>query len=342
METYYACSMVNSFFLTINGRLDDEKCLTFCCEPIDGRPAIVWGNDASESLVNIINKRQDFLEECRRVEKNGFEITRELTAGCVNCAYFQKKMWNSDGRIHYVNLSMYPSPCQCKCFYCDVHRKDQRISAEMKKEYDKMFDMLEFAKKCNAIASDARWQVSCGEITIHPFKERILDLVEGYATTFYTNGFKFDERIAWNLKNNPYSAIDVSIDAGTPSTWYKVKGVNNFEDVAMNLMRYSLSSKREGQIVLKYIVFPGINDSEEDYISLIEMMKLLKTSHLTISRDSRKKYKLGEEETSALVKSAARLAAICFKNGIANDMFTYTMEEQKMIVEATNHILENA
>lgn len=339
MENYYSCGMINSLFLTLNGRLDNEKCITFCCEPVDGRPAISFGNDAPETLMKFIDARLRFINESKLVEKNS-GIERVLTAGCVECANFQKNNWKADGRIHYVNLSMYPSPCQCKCFYCNVHETNQSIDEEMKTRYEKLFETLEYAKRCDVIAPDARWQISCGEISIHPYKNRIYDLVEGCAATFYTNGFKFDERIADNLKNNPHSAIDVSLDAGTPSTWYKVKGVNNFETVAMNLTQYYLTSGREGQIALKYIVFPGINDSDEDYETLMEMMKILKVSHLTISRDTRTKYQLNQKEENDLVVAAGRLAALCYKNDLSIDMFTYTPEEQQLSVAIAKRLLE--
>ena len=54
------------------------------------------------------------------------------------------------------------------------------------------------------------WQISTGEITIHPYKDRILDLVKNDRACFYTNAFIFDEKIAANLKVNPNSAINLS------------------------------------------------------------------------------------------------------------------------------------
>lgn len=338
---YKNCGMIQSFFLTINGRLDKENCLSFCCEPIEGKPGISFEDDAENVLRNMIDLRLRFINEAKQIQGEDEEEKRRFTAGCAKCANYRPGNWIGDGRIHYVNLSMYPSPCQCKCFYCSVHENDQSVSEpDIKEAYEKLFDLLEYAKRCEVIAPDARWQVSCGEIAIHPYKDRIYDLVEGCAATFYTNCFKYDERIADNLRRNPYSAIDLSIDAGTPSTWKKVKGVDNFEAVAMNLTKYYLACGRAGQIALKYIVFPGINDGNEDYESLIEMMKILKVSHLTISRDGRKKYKLDEKETNELLVAAGRLHALCKKNGFTTDMFTYTPEEQQLVMAIADHLLE--
>ena len=106
-----------------------------------------------------------------------------------------------------------------------------------------------------------------------------------------------------------------------------------------NLARYYTQSARPGQITLKYIVLPGVNDIYEAYQSLIEIMKVLEVKHLTLSRDGRKKYNMNREERIELLGAAAYLLAMCYKNGITNDMFTYTQEEQKKAVQLAGEIL---
>lgn len=66
------------------------------------------------------------------------------------------------------------------------------------------------------LSQDAAWQVSCGEIAIHPYHDRILQLVRKKHAVFYTNCMKYDEAVAQNLHDNPKSSINFSIDAGTP------------------------------------------------------------------------------------------------------------------------------
>lgn len=338
MGEYCSCNMMNSFFLTISGRVDQEKCMAFCSEPIENRPKTTLKKNAVDTVREMMEVRRRFLEESIQVEEG--KLVRTLSNACLQCVNFRKDGWASDGLIHYVNLSAYPSPCQCRCFYCNVYEESQSIqSAEVKGAYEKLFATLEYVKTNKLLASDARWQISCGEITIHPYKERIFDLVEGQAATFYTNCFKYDERIAKNLRENPESAINVSIDAGTPSTWHKVKGVDNFEEVAMNLTRYHLACIGQNQIGLKYIVFPGVNDRDEDYFSLMEIMKILKVTHLTISRDIRKKYQVDSEEMKELIASAGRLFAVCYRSGVTNDMFMYSKEEQRRITTYADRLL---
>ena len=206
---------------------------------------------------------------------------------------FQEKDWDEiDGLIHFININMFYAPCQCKCIYCGQHTIDKSIldSKLNDKSFEKVINAIESMKNQCMIADDVLWQVASGEITIHPLKDRILSLINGNAARFLTNGFIFNEKIAANLGKNPRSEINLSIDSGTAKTWYKVKGVNNFNTVIDNLNKYSANSARPGQITLKYIVLPGINDNLADYQGVIEIMKVLKAEQLQISRDSRFKY----------------------------------------------------
>ena len=334
MKEFYSCPLINAMYINFNGRLDNEKAITICCEPIEDRPGISFATDVETTLSNFIDARLRLINE-------GYTSDEEYSLGCRKCARYQKKEWAVSQQILYVNLSMYPSPCQCKCFYCKVHSESQAIADPLIKErYEHLFDLIDYAKRTGVIAPNAAWQISCGEIAIHPYKNRIMDLIRGQRVTFYTNCFIYDEQIAENLRVNSGSAINLSIDAGTPETWMKVKGVDNFEDVMMNLTQYYVAGNKPGQITLKYIVFPGINDSEEDYISVIEIMKVLKVKHLTISRDTRDKYVSSPEKVEELMYAAARLVYKCYINDISMDMFTYTKEEQARIVEVVNDFLD--
>lgn len=337
---YQSCPMIEGLHLNINGRIDNGTSMfALCCEPIENLPKTAFASTAEETLRYFISERSLVIAESKRIAQFGGE--RRYTKGCAECANYQKGEWQSDGLIHYVNLSMYPSPCQCRCTYCNIYKNDQKISPEASSAYEKLFDLIEFAQTSGMIAPDARWQVSPGEIAIHPYRKRIMDLVKGKPTTFYTNCFKFDEDIARNLNENPSSAINLSIDAGLPQTWKKVKGFDNFDTVIENLVNYYSNSARPGQITLKYIVLPGINDTLEDYMSLMEIMKLLKVPHLSISRDVHHKYAMDQDKTTELVGAAAYLIALCHLNGITCDMLTYTPMEQEQTVKLATEIVQS-
>ncbi|GHV78197.1 hypothetical protein AGMMS49942_30180 [Spirochaetia bacterium] len=245
----------------------------------------------------------------------------------------------ADGLIHRVNLSFYPSPCQCKCIYC-WHSSHGELklkgSTAEKIGYEKVLDTIDYAQKNGILAKDVSFVVSFGEITIHPYKDRIFNLIKNNTAIFFTNCFIFSEQIAQNLASNPHSEINLSIDSGTAQTWFKVKGVDNFEKIKNNLIEYQAACLRPEQIQLKYIVLPGINDSCEDYSSLIELMKVLELSHLELSRDNIGiKYDIVQQ--NVVVEASASLAAMLIKNKMTYSFFApFTPTEQRQITECAN------
>lgn len=337
--SYRCCSMIQNFTLTINGRIDDgTPVLSLCCEGLPNIPKIPFAGTAEASLRAFVGAGMLAAVECAQLTDDS---RRHYTAGCVGCAHFRKGDWTVNPLIGYVNLSMYPAPCQCRCIYCDACQEYPKVlDKTTEAAYEKLFDMLELAERCGILSPGAKWQVSSGEITIHPYHDRIMELVRGKRAVFYTNCMKFDEAIAQNLHDNPSSAINLSIDSGTAETWKAIKGVDNFDKILENLARYHAVSTRPGQITLKYILLPGVNDVFEDYLSLMEIIKTLEVQHLALSRDVRTKYSMSREESIRLAGSAASLLALCRKQGISTDMFNFTQEEQTEALRLAGEILE--
>lgn len=337
--SYRCCPMISQFYFNVNGRIDTGKpVIALCCESLPDIPRIPFCGTAEDTLRAFVGEGLLAAVECARVTDDS---RRHYTAGCVNCAQFREGDWGITPLISYVNLSMYPSPCQSRCIYCHVYREDQSVTGEAARAaYEKLFQLLELAEQSGIVTPQAIWQISCGEIAIHPYRDRIMELVRGKRAIFYTNCMKFDEAVAQNLRNNPSSAINLSIDAGMPETWKRVKGRDNFDTVLESLVKYHAAGPGPGQITMKYIILPDLNDFLEDYLSLAEIMKALEVRHLSLSRDVRTKYSLSREERVKLTGAAAYLLAICHKNGITCDMVTFTQEEEAEAVELANEILQ--
>lgn len=327
MADCYSCPQIAGHILNFEGPVDDDRCIALCCEKsIPNNPAMGFAGTAEETLERFLDMRALAAAECR----NNTENPRY---GCRQCAYLRKADWYFEPRICYINLSMYPAPCQSKCIYCcEAEHLNRSFTPEIHDAYEKLFEFIEYADRRGMIDPEAIWQVSSGEITLHPYKDRILDLVRDRHAVFYTNAFLFNDAIAQKLHDDPDSAIDLSIDAGTPETWRKVKGVDNFENVLSNLHRYRRNSAEPGQIILKYIILPDVNDGPEDLSAVVKIAERLDVRHLTIARDTDKRYSSDSEYRSRLIETAASLLVLCRRNGITNDMFTYSVEEQAAAV----------
>lgn len=315
---YLTCKFLENHTLRFYDRIDTgEPCITLCCEPVDANvepPSMPFLETAEKTLDAYLELRKSLIQESREIA-SGKVVAPVVTAGCTECALYSKNHWLADDRIRYIYLTMYPSPCQCRCIYCNEYRNGNAkmpVTEAAKDAYEKLFRMLELCLERNLISEDAQWSVACGEITVHPYRERILDMVKGRHTTFYSNCFKFDERIAEHLGQDHRSGLCLSIDAGTSEAWEKVKGVNNFNTVVENLERYAAHCIYPDQLELKYIILPGLNDTEEDIENIVALAKRLNLTALSISRDL-----CGGMKSCAKEKdTAARLIARCFQNGI--------------------------
>ena len=343
---YYSCGQIENLALIFNGTVDKSgKYLTFCCEPIGNIPGATLGRTAEESINRLVRERAALIEESKRLSLAGggtvSDEERKYTAGCAKCVYFQLKDWKGQDKgpeqiiFSYVNLSMYPSPCQCKCIYCAMHGTEKIELNQLQTEnYKKVFDLIEWVDKKGMVAANATWQISSGEITIHPYKERILNLMKGKKAVFFSNCFIFDEKIAANLAENPDSQIELSIDCGTPETWHKVKGADNFGIVMDNLSKYHANTTKSGQIRFKYIVLPGINVSDADYKSVVEIMKRLDVGQLCISRNTRLMY--ARKEHDALIEAAGHLVAMLRSSKMEATFCNFSSVEQERILALAN------
>lgn len=246
---------------------------------------------------------------------------------------------------------MTPTVCQGRCFYCTQREdilKTWKNNPDVTAGYQKVFDVLNLAKAEKLISPDAFWMIASGEITVHPYRKEILNLVRGEAVMFFTNAFIFDKDIARELHDNPRASINLSIDSGTAETWRKVKGVDNFNHVLENLKNYSAVAHHPEQITLKYIVLPGINDSEEDFQSVTNIKKFLHISNFNVSRDNRIFVKLSgtggviadKVFDPKLIESAARLSAIHMKKIGSVSFSNFTPEEERQILILAKEILK--
>jgi wyosine [tRNA(Phe)-imidazoG37] synthetase (radical SAM superfamily) len=342
---YRSCRNIEMPPLVINGLINSDKpAIALCCENIETRPMVAFAETPEETL-------SEFWKMCTGVIGQSYSNALLSAVGketpphrCTGCPYLVISDWNTfDGIITSVNLSAYPSPCQCKCIYCNYRNGESgRLSLERDSVYyDRMFDFLEYADSVGTISPNSVWQVSCGEITIHPYKKRIIDLVRNHKPAFYTNCFIYDEDIAEILKTNPGSIINLSIDSGTPETWAKVKGVDNFGDVVENLYKYAKVCSKPDQITLKYINLPGINDNWNDHLGVVKILKDLSIKKITLSRDVNIKYDSSPEQLNNVIGAAAYFLAILSKNQIGCHFLDYAPDEANNAIAFARHLIES-
>ena len=320
VKKYRGCSDIIGGTLVFTSHIGEVKnCMTPCCHMSMMNLATELLDDPESTVNNFFKFRHNLNNENKKLaEENNNE--RNYTADCIDCPKYIVNEWDDvSDTLCYVSLAMAPAPCQSKCMYCAHLSKDNSLSDESKDAYERLIKLLKYMKEKNIITKDTTIQVASGEITIHPYKDQILEIVNGLNVKFFSNCFKFDQGIADHLRGNPQSSINLSIDSGTASTWKKVKGFNNFNRVVSNLRKYYnyCDQVNHQQIELKYIVMPEINTQTQDYNGIIKIMKDLNVKELIISREFSVYYQPSTKEYETLYENIITLASLCKINGLS-------------------------
>jgi pyruvate-formate lyase-activating enzyme len=182
--------------------------------------------------------------------------------------YFTHVIYNELGR------------CNFRCIYCNY---EDRLGRDISSDVD-VRQLLGLVQQYGFDNDNGVIELCNGEITIHPHKKAIYDVVKDNNVMFLTNGFVYDEEIQRRMLDGK-GVLNISLDSGTKSTFFKVKGVDAFERVVQNLKRYNRN--RKGILNLKYIFVPGVNDNMVDVNGFLNICTLLSVTSAHISFDLR-------------------------------------------------------
>jgi len=149
--------------------------------------------------------------------------------------------------------------CNFNCCYCFNKARNRELDPAKLPDMDEQLDVLRYMSEAMG-DRDLKLQFSVGEITVHPNREKFIELFQGYRTLLFTNASIYDERLA-ALMEQGLLTIMTSIDCGRPETFRRIKSVDCFEKVCANLLRYAATG---GCVTLKYIMLPGMNDTETE------------------------------------------------------------------------------
>jgi uncharacterized Fe-S cluster-containing radical SAM superfamily protein len=193
--------------------------------------------------------------------------------------------------------------CNFNCCYCFNKARNKDLDPAKLPDMDEQLDVLKYVSE-NMSGSDL-WHGSCppppyisentsgrelelqfktGEIMVHPNRDKIIDLFQSYRTLLFTNATIYSERLA-SLMDRGLLTIMTSMDCGTAETFRRIKSVDCFDRVCANLARYAATG---GCVALKYIMLPGINDSETEADGFVALATRL-GAVVQLSNDTRTK-----------------------------------------------------
>lgn len=258
----YSCSLLNTN-LQFTPRDTLEAC---CCADIG--PVLADKISQKDSIKEFIKTREKFVKQLKSGNlENGVQ-------GCKNCINLQKYSPNNDYRIKRIAINHYTS-CDCACVYC-IHGINRSFKS-IRQSADDAYDILKFINelydnelidKKNLIVDFQGGNISClknhNEIIDAFYKRGVKDFV------LYTNNIVYIPAMERLLRQDKGSLV-VSIDSGTPETFYQIKQTDKFDMVINNLKRY-IAAAGNRHITAKYIIINKLNDNIEELKAFLNLM----------------------------------------------------------------------
>lgn len=194
-----------------------------------------------------------------------FDMLNDGGAGMeMDCRHCQMVREKPFGEVQFHLLGQIDhaatTVCNLRCKFCGFTHRDLFIE----KRYDDLAILRLFSSE------DVEWDsvvdFNGGEPTLLPNVEEYLDYFHSrrIRVRFMTNGVQFHQAVYDGLANGTIQWACTSVDAGTPSTYLRIKQRDAYLQVLENLTRYAhAGSKGGGMLAMKYI-FCSDNCSDDD------------------------------------------------------------------------------
>ena len=213
------------------------------------------------------------------------DIRNNRPNACSGCLHLKEGFWHKTIKLDTVSFGTNQpgDVCNYRCVYCFSEKPLERLKNDKDgfTTYEiikQLSEMPEFdTPKFNITLSN-------GEFCVNKYCNQIFDILlnNKWQVAFVTNMSTYKEKFAEFLKTGRTTKVLVSLDAGTPETYKKVKRADTFEKVIKNMKKYPL---RDINFILKYIFLEGINDNEADIDGFYEVVKDVGCTRISLSSD---------------------------------------------------------
>lgn len=265
--TYKSCEYLNCAVSFTN-----DAIYSCCGKDLEGevflpfgfQAPLLYGNPTYDTVFNesffdtIYQKKLEYIGKLNSIE----------ASCCDGCTFIKTDNWKPFPKLNFEVVTFEGDHiCNASCVYCKQdHSKKSTYS------------VYELTKACvdfgyiDANHSNNFFTFGGGEPTLMQNFDEIMDKVGLVGNRhFYTTCIKFSEKIAQYMEIAKNGGIIVSLDAGTPETYKKIKGVDQFYKVIENFKKYYERSKYKNRVTLKYIVRED-NCSEEEIDAFLQMI----------------------------------------------------------------------
>ena len=179
---------------------------------------------------------------------------------CQNCIYLQEKEWDNKDYISYINFNNW-TVCNESCIYCHLSEHE-----ELRKKQYNVFPVIEDLAKKGYLKSGGHITIAGGEPCMAPEFDDLINLFikeKMVNIRVLTNATKFSEAVYNGIKEGVVNIV-VSVDSGKKETFIKIKKYDFYDKVWENIEKYTSVMKEKNSVKTKFILIPGVNDTEEE------------------------------------------------------------------------------
>jgi len=180
-----------------------------------------------------------------------------------------------------VDLSPDKKRCNFDCIYCELD------PAKPVNEYDNPPKPEEILKEINQAVKKYDFEVltitSNGEPTLYPYLDELVRGIEGQKLLILSNSSTIDNKDIQNTLCG-FDIVKLSLDAVTPSVFKKIDRPH--KDLSIeNIINGMIEFRKiySGELIVEILVVKGINDKEEEFEKLNEVLKEIKPDRVDIS-----------------------------------------------------------
>ena len=259
--------------------------ITCCCVNTFQSPIIITAEEMKNGEVTyelVVQRRKELFEKVNGLREGD-------TGSCLQCNLLMEREYK-DVNFEYLGGHGYVSGfniqhltlCNLRCSYCYFTKVNNFKPAI----YNNITEFINLFKEKGKLIGGNWIEFNGGEPTLLENFDEILDyLIKNNCGTvcLFTNSLKYSQSVFNALKENKICLI-TSIDAGTPSTYKKMKKVDGYIKVLDNLIRYKSSGTKTSLFALKYIICEE-NMNDDDLYGFVFAMLLIRPSHVYICPD---------------------------------------------------------
>jgi len=205
-----------------------------------------------------------------------------------------------------VDLSPDKKRCNFDCIYCELEPSKPVNFYDSPPNPEEILEEIETAVK--KFDFEVLTITSNGEPTLYPYLDELVRGINNQKLLILSNSSTIVKKEIRNTLSG-FDMVKLSLDAVTPSIFKKIDRPHkslNIENIINGLIEFSKTYS--GELIIEILVVKGINDKEDEFEKLNEVLKLIKPHRVDVSSiDRPPAYRVEGVDTERLFELSTKI-----------------------------------